>query len=123
MSVRSTLPQSPPTRSKDVGRAWASIVLLPVGVLLAFVVGEGLATLAGHDTGGGELAPLWVVLVAGVPAILVALVPAGFAIWFGLRARRAGDQRGVVPAIVGCALAGGFVGLNVLSYVIGRLFG
>ncbi len=123
MSVRSAAPQSRAVRSRDVRRGWVSVLLLPVGLLLAFVVGEALATLLGHDTGSGELAPLWVVLVAGVPAILVALVPAGFAVGYGLRARRAGDPRGVAPAIVGCALAAGFVALNVLSYVIGRLFG
>jgi hypothetical protein len=123
MSVRSALPHSGHAHSKDVVRAWISVALLPIGVLLAFVVGEGLATLFGHDTGSGELAPLWVVLLAGVPAILVALVPAGFAIGFGLRARRAGDRGGLVPVIVACALAGGFVALNVLSYVLGRLFG
>ncbi|MGN6577916.1 MAG: hypothetical protein ACTHKG_19760 [Nocardioides sp.] len=122
MSVRSAAPRSH-VHSKDVTRAWISVALLPVGVLLAFVVGEGLATLLGHDTGSGEIAPLWVVLAAGVPAILVALVPAGFAVGYGLRARRAGDQRGVVPVIVACALAGGFVAVNAVSYVIGRVFG
>jgi hypothetical protein len=123
MSVRSAAPRSAPVRSKDVARAWISVAMLPAGVLLAFLVGEGLATLLGHDTGSGELAPLWVVLMAGVPAMLVALVPVGFAIFFGLRARRDGDGRGAVPAIVGCALAAGFVALNVMSYVLGRLFG
>jgi hypothetical protein len=107
----------------DVTRAWISVALLPVGVLTAFVVGEGLASLFGYDTGSGELAPVWVVMAAGVPAMLVALVPAGLAVGYGLRARRAGDPRGVVPAIVGCALAAGFVALNGMSYVLGRLFG
>jgi hypothetical protein len=107
----------------DVTRAWISVALLPVGVLAAFLVGEGLATLLGYDTGSGELAPVWVVIVAGVPAMLVALVPAGLAVGYGLRARRAGDSRGVVPAIVGCVLAASFVALNVMSYVLARLFG
>jgi len=123
MSVRSPVPQSEGARSKDVARAWISVALLPAALVLAFLVGEGLATVLGHDTGSGELAPLWVVLAAGIPAVLVAIVPAGMALGYGLRARRAGDQRGVVPALVGGALAGAFVGLNVISYVVGRLFG
>ncbi len=123
MSVRSAVVPAPPVHSKDVVRAWVSVALLPVGLVLAFVVGEGLTTLLGHRAGSGELAPLWIVLLAGVPATIVALVPAGLAVGYGVRARRAKDRRGVVPEVVGCAIAVCLVGLNVMSYVLGRLFG
>ena len=51
--------------------------------------------------------------------MLVGLLPAGLAVYLGLRARRAGDERGLVPAIVAGVVGFGFVGINLLSYLVG----
>lgn len=124
MSTRSAAEPRPRTRhSKDVRRAWISVALVPVGVVAAMVVGDALASAFGYESGSGEPAPLWVAAAAGIPSLLVAVVPGAFAVWFGLRARRAGDERGQVPALVGGALGIGFVALNALSFIVTRLVG
>jgi hypothetical protein len=107
----------------DVRRAWISTVLIPVGIVAAIVVGTAIASALGYESGSEELASIGIALAAGVPAVLVGLIPVGFAVFFGLRARRAGDERGLVPALVAGIVGGGFVGLNVLSYLVGSLVG
>ena len=96
--------------------------LIPVGLAAAIVVGTAIASALGYDSGSGDLAPLGIALAAGVPGVLVGLLP-GFAVFFGLRARRAGDERALVPALVGGVMGFGFVGVNTLSYVVGSLVG
>lgn len=96
-------------------RAWWSLVGFVPSFGLAFLVGEGLASALGHPAGGDEQAPWWVMVVAAVPALVVFVVPAVLAAWFGTRAMRLGDARGRVPMIVGLVVAGAFVLLNGLS--------
>ena len=90
MTSQPVLPQPQPVRSKDVRRAWIATALIPVGIAAAIVVGTAIASALGYDSGSGDLAPLGIALAAGVPGVLVGLLP-GFAVFFGLRARRAGD--------------------------------
>ncbi|MFK5632991.1 MULTISPECIES: hypothetical protein [unclassified Ornithinimicrobium] len=103
----------------DVRNAWLSMLLLPVAFVGAFVVGEGLASLLGHPVGGAERAPLWSILVASVPALLVFFVPAAVSAWFARRAAARGDRRGWLPAGILTAVAVAFVGINVAAYVAG----
>ena len=123
MTSQPVLPQFQPVHSKDVRWAWICTALIPVGLVAAIVVGSVIASWLGYDSGGEDLAPLGVAVAAGIPAMLVGLVPAGLAVYLGLRARRAGDERGLVPAIVAGALGCGFVAMNLLSYLVGSLFG
>jgi hypothetical protein len=103
----------------DVRNAWLSMLLLPVALAGAFVVGEGLASLLGHPVGGAEEPPLWSVLVASVPAMLVFFVPAAVSAWFARRAAHRGDRRGWVPAGILTVAAVAFVVINVAAYVAG----
>ena len=101
----------------DVRRAWWSLLGFVPSFGLAFAVGEGLATALGHPPGGDEAASWWVMLVAGVPALLVFVLPAVVAVHFARRADRAGDRRGRLPATIAVVVAAGFVLLNLASAV------
>jgi Na+/melibiose symporter-like transporter len=96
-------------------RAWWSLLGFVPSFVLAFAIGEGLISALGYPVGGDEQAPWWAVLVAGVPALLVFVLPALLAAWFGTRAIRLGDVRARVPVVVGLVVAGGFLLLNGLS--------
>jgi hypothetical protein len=96
-------------------RAWWSLLGFVPSFGLSFLVGEGLVSALGYPVGGAEQAPWWVALVATVPALVVFVVPAALAVWFGRRAVRLGDLRARVPMGVGVAVAGAFVLLNALS--------
>ena len=103
--------------------AWLSLALYPLSLATAFVVGEGLASLYGYESGGDELAPWWVALGAGVPALLVFAVPAVLTFHFGRRAVAGGRPVAKVPMYVGTGLVALFVLLNLGSYVVGVLTG
>ncbi len=104
-------------------RAWLSLLLYPLAFVAAFVVGEGLVTLYGYDADGADSAPLWVVLAAGVPALLVFCVPAAVAWRYAVRAGHEDVHRLRLPAYLATALAAAFVLANLASYVLGLLFG
>lgn len=100
----------------DVRNAWLSVLLLPVAFGLAFLIGEGLISALGYPVGEeGPDAPVWAMLVATVPALLVFCVPAVVSSWFARRAALRGDRRGWVPAGLLIAAAVLFIGLNVAA--------
>lgn len=80
-------------------RAWISVAALPVAAAAAILVGNTLLSSLGYASAEGL--PLRAILLAGVPATLIGMVPAALAVWFGLRARDAGDERGLLPAVIG----------------------
>lgn len=98
-------------------RAWLSLLLFPLSFVAAFVVGEGLATLFGYSSGSEESAPLWVMLDAGVPAVLVFAVPAAVTWFFVVRAGHEDVHRTRLPAYLATALAGVFLLMNLASGV------
>lgn len=105
----------PPEAARDRRRAWMSLLLYPVALVLAFLIGEGSAALLGYD--GGEEVPWYVPVVAGVPAVLLFVVPGLLALRFGRRAMRGGDPRGLAPVVVGTVVAVAFVGTNLLGFI------
>lgn len=115
MSTTSTRhPDDGPGR--DVRYAWLSVLLLPLAFGLAFLVGEGLIGLLGYPVGGADIdAPLWAILVATIPALLVFCVPAVVSAWFARRAASRGDRRGWVPAVLLGIIALAFIAMNVLA--------
>lgn len=106
-----------------VRRAWIMLALYPVSFAAAFVVGEGIVSAFGYSTGGDESVPFWLILLAGVPALVVFAVPGLLSAYYGRRAVRQGEPRGKVPALIGLLVAAGFVALNLLSYLIGLIAG
>lgn len=110
-----------PTRvraSVATRRAWWSLLGFVPSFVLAFVVGEGIIAALGYDSGGDVQAPWWAVLVAGVPALVVFVVPAVLTVRQALQAMRLGDERAIVPMILALVVAGGFVLLNGLSALV-----
>lgn len=96
-------------------RAWWSLLGFVPSFALAFLVGEGLIAALGYPTGGAEPAPWWAAVVAATPALIVLVLPAVAAAYFGRRAMRLGDARGRLPMLVGFVVAGAFVLLNGAS--------
>jgi hypothetical protein len=116
MSTGTTLhPPVPPEAARDRRRAWLALLLYPVAFVLAFVVGEGLATLLGDEA--GEPAAWYVPVLAGIPAVLLLALPGLLALRYGRRAVRGGDPSGLAPAVVGAVIAVAFVGVNLLGFL------
>jgi hypothetical protein len=103
--------------------AWLSLLLFPISLAAAFLVGDGLATLLGAPTDGSTVPPVWVALVVGVPAVLVFSVPAVIAAFLSGRAARLGRRSPWGPAIVGGVIVIAFCGQNLLSYLAQVLVG
>jgi hypothetical protein len=108
----------PPDRPRAHGavtRAWVAIALIPVFFLIAMGVGEGLSSLLGYPSGGD--APVWVTVVTDVAATVTVLVPCLAAVFFGRRAVKAGDRRGLWPAALGTGAGLGWLILAIVSEV------
>ncbi|MDH3300557.1 MAG: hypothetical protein OES24_08630 [Acidimicrobiia bacterium] len=88
--------------------------------MAAFVIGEGIYSWLGGDENESAA---WTVLIAAIPALVISALPGVAAVVLGRQAVRLGRPDGRVPAIIGAALAVGFAGLNVLSFVAQRVFG
>lgn len=92
-----------PRQVTSLARAWISVALIPVALIVAMVVGEGLYGLLGYKPEEGA-EPLWVALAAGIPAVLLFLAPCVSAVLYGNRARAQGHRLGWVPLSIGAAL-------------------
>lgn len=104
---------------RDRTKAWWSLVLLPPAFVAAFVVGEGLLTLYGYDTDGSTTPPVWAILAAGLPALVVFAVPALVSTYFGRRGVAAGDPSARVPMLVAIALTVLFAVQNLVAFLLG----
>ena len=96
-------------------RAWWSLLGFVPSFGLAFFIGEGLISALGYPTGGTEQAPGWAALIAVTPALIVFVLPAVSAVYFGRRAMRQGDVRARLPIFLALIVATGFVLLNGIS--------
>lgn len=99
--------------------AWVSTALIPVGFVIAMVVGEGLLSLQGYDSGAETVPTAGVALLAVGPAVVILVLPAVAAIIFGLRARRRGARNGIVPAVIGIVLVAYALLSNLLGLIVG----
>src|SRR5512132_2684203 len=78
--------------ARDLRRAWVAVALLPVALVLAMLVGEGLISALGYQSGSQQPVPIGPVLLASVPALLILVAPGVAAVYYGRRARL--DRRG-----------------------------
>lgn len=111
----------PPTRTpRDsdpwLGRAWSGVALVPVFFFIAFAVGEGLYALMGYKPENAD-APVWVHVVALIPVVVVVLIPCAAAVFFGSRANKGGDRRGMFPLVIGVIVGVGLLVLTIVSEV------
>ncbi|MEZ5097828.1 MAG: hypothetical protein R2731_18175 [Nocardioides sp.] len=100
--------------------AWLSLALYAVSGVAAFVVGEGLATLLDATADDAEL---WRLAAAAGPALVVFALPVGVTWWLAARAKRLGRPDARVATLVSGLVAAGFAGLNIVSYLVGRVAG
>ena len=105
-------------RSMNLTRAWIAVATIPVAFIVAFAVGEGLYALLGYKPEDAT-EPSWVALVAGVPAIVLFLVPCVAAVRYGNRARVEGHRAAVVPLVIGAVLGLWMVVINAVSWFAG----
>jgi hypothetical protein len=101
-------------RSTSLTRSWIAVALIPVAFVLAFAVGEGLYALLGFQPEDAP-EPLWVALVAGVPAIVLFLIPCAAAVWYGNKARVEGHRAALLPLVVGAVLGLWMLVMNAVS--------
>lgn len=110
---------TPTTQVADhVRRAWLALLMVPVLFLPAMALGYLLYDLLGYAPEQGD-APVLVDLVATVPVLLLLLAPCAVAVVHGLRAHRAGDRRGLLPAALGVAIGA----VPTVATVVGALSG
>jgi len=102
----------------DLRRAWIAVALIPVAFFLAFAVGEGLYALLGYQPEDAT-EPLWVALVAGVPAIVLFLVPCVATVRYGNRARLEDHRGGLAPLVIGAVLGLWMLVMNTVSLFAG----
>jgi Na+/proline symporter len=108
---------APSRAARDARRAWLSLALSPIAVVIALALGQGLLGIQGYQKGGFVAIPAPVALSVGVPAVAVLLTPALLGIFFGRRARRNGWRGGVSPALVGGYLVAA-VGVLTLTALV-----
>lgn len=116
-------PVVPSKARRTLRLAWVAVAFIPVSFVAAMVLGDWLLTRQGYESGAEVAPPVGVALQAGLPALAVLVVPPLLALWLGLRARRQGEPRGDVPAVVGGVVAGVAVLQNLGSLLLMQLFG
>ena len=110
---------APKADRRVLRNAWISVALIPVAFVVAMLLGDWLLSLQGYESGSEQFPPVGVSLLAGIPALVVMIAPAVTAMWFGLKARRQGLARGIVPAVIG----GVFIGRAIITNLLPRLLG
>ena len=65
------------------------------------VVGEGIISALGYQSGGQRSVPIGPALLASVLALLILIAPGAVAVHYGHRAYRAGRRETAVPAWIG----------------------
>ena len=90
-------------RSTNLTRSWIAVASIPVAFVVAFAVGEGLYALLGYKPEDAT-EPLWVALAAGLPSLVLFLVPCAAAVWYGNKARAEGHRVALVPLLLGAVL-------------------
>ena len=115
----STATPAPTDRAgRDLRLAWVNVALIVPAIVLATFLAGGILALEGYTGDPAEAVPIGPTLLAAVPAMLIVLLTAGAAVWFGVRARRGGANGGWIPALIGGGVGGWFMLANLLALVI-----
>jgi uncharacterized membrane protein YhaH (DUF805 family) len=99
-------------------RAWWSVALIPIGLGIALLLGESIPGFTGNGwTHDADLPSALVFALTAVAVLLVAL-PSASAVWYGGRALRDGERRGIAPLLVG-VLALLYLALTTIGGITG----
>lgn len=121
MRTEPRAPLGPSKRAdRELRKAWVAVASLPMAMVLAMVVGEGLSSALGYQSGAEQPVPVGPALLAGVPALLILITPGVAAVYYGRRASRAGRRGAKVPAWIGGVAAVVVVAQNLLAFLVGR---
>jgi hypothetical protein len=101
---------------RDLRNAWIAVALIPVAFAVAIVLGEVVIGALGYPA-GRETPPVGLRAAVGIPATLLLVAPGVIAGIYGLRARRAGEPRGLVPGVIGIAVAAIFLLQSILGFI------
>lgn len=101
---------------RDLRRAWIAVALIPVAFAAAMVLGEVVIGALGYPS-GGQTPPVGLRTAVGIPATLLLVAPGVIGGIYGLRARRAGEPRGLVPGVIGLAVAGILLLQSILGFI------
>lgn len=96
-------------------RAWWAVASIPVFLVVAFAVGEGVRSLLGYPSGSDI--PLWASLVTDLAVLLVCALPAVVAIVLGRRARRGGVSSALAPAVIGAVVIAAVLVLTIVTEI------
>ena len=107
--------------AREVRRAWWSLILLPVGFVAAFVVGEGIPAWMGHDSAIAR-PPLWVMALAFIAALIVIALPLLVTRVFSRRAAAANEPGAWLPLMVSGSIVGAFALINLGSGLLVLIF-
>jgi Na+/melibiose symporter-like transporter len=98
--------------------AWWSFALLPFSFLGAAVLGGVILAAMGHDPDSQTDPSFWQMAVAGIPAVVVMILPCILVVWFGRRALAAGLEGGRDAKNAGLAVGAVLVAMNLVSVVL-----
>ena len=101
---------------RDLRNAWIAVALIPVVFAAAIVIGEVVIGALGYPA-GGKTPPAGLRAAVGIPATLLLVAPGVIAGICGLRARRAGEPRGLVPGVIGIAAAAILLLQSILGFI------
>lgn len=101
---------------RDLRRAWIAVALIPVALVVAMVLGEVVIAALGYPS-GGQTPPVGLQAAVGIPATLLLVAPGIMAGIYGLRARRAGEPRGLTPGVIGIAVAAVLLLQSILGFI------
>ena len=101
---------------RDLRNAWIAVALIPVAFVVATVLGEVVIGALGYPA-GGQTPPLGLLAAVGIPATLLLIAPGVIAGIYGRRARRAGEPRGLLPGVIGIAVAAIFLLQSILGFI------
>jgi hypothetical protein len=112
----SDMKNDPKGSHRDLRNAWIAVALIPVAFAAAIMLGEVVIGALGYPA-GGKTPPAGLRAAVGIPATLLLVAPGVIAGIYGLRARRAGEPRGLVPGVIGIAAAAILLLQSILGFI------
>jgi MFS family permease len=98
--------------------AWWSFGLLPISFVGASVLGGVILAALGHDPDSETDPSFWQMAVAGIPSVVVLILPCVLVVWFGRRALAAGLEGGRDATKAGLIVGAALVAMNLVPIVL-----